>query len=207
MLRSALLASAERVIEQALRLDATALPRLARLAGKVIEVRASAPQWTLFLLADEQGLCLAEHWEAPADCRLNAPTATLLKLALERDKNALLHGPDVTIEGDSGLLMTLSAILQDLELDWEYPLSQWIGPLATQWIGSGLRSQAAWAGQSFDTLRQNLADYLAEESRTLVGRNEAESRFNQLDELKLALDRLDARVERINRNLNTDPQA
>ncbi|QLF93355.1 SCP2 sterol-binding domain-containing protein [Pseudomonas sp. ABC1] len=207
MLRSALLASAERVIEQALRLDATALPRLARLAGKVIEVRASSPGWTLFLLADAQGLRLAEHWEAPADCRLIAPTASLLKLALERDKNAVLHGPDVTLEGDSGLLLSLSAILQDLELDWEYPLSQWIGPLAAQFIGSGLRSQATWAGDSLASLQRSLAEYLAEESRTLVGRNEAESRFNQLDELKLALDRLDARVERIHRNLNTEPHA
>ena len=47
------------------------------------------------------------------------------------------------------------------------------------------------------SLKQNLADYLAEESRTLVGQREADARFAELDQLKLALDRLEARIERL----------
>ncbi|MFG9884342.1 SCP2 domain-containing protein, partial [Pseudomonas aeruginosa] len=53
-------------------------------------------------------------------------------------------------------------------------------------------------------LRLNLADYLAEESRTLVGQHEAEARFAELDQLKLALDRLDARVGRLSQKTKPD---
>lgn len=204
MLRAALLASAERGINRLLRLDPTALPRLARLSGRIIEVDCSAPAWRLFILADEDGLRLAEHWGCEPDCRLRASATSLLRLATSRNKTTILHGPDVRIEGDSALLMSLAEVLQDLELDWEYELSRWLGPVGAHLLGSGVRGQAAWARQSAESLRQDLADYLNEESRALVGLAEGEARFSELDCLKLDLDRLEARVERLIQSLKPD---
>ncbi|MCQ4312310.1 SCP2 sterol-binding domain-containing protein [Pseudomonas stutzeri] len=197
MLRTALLAGAERGINRVLRLDPTALPRLARLSGRIIEIDCTMPGWRLFILADADGLRLAEHWGSEPDCRLRAPATSLLRLATSRNKTAVLHGPDVEIEGDSAVLMSLAEVLQDLELDWEYEVSRWLGPVGTQMISAGLRGQSAWARQSADSLRQDLADYLNEESRTLVGMAEAETRFAELDRLKLDLDRFEARIERL----------
>ncbi|MFL9813630.1 SCP2 sterol-binding domain-containing protein [Stutzerimonas sp. VN223-3] len=204
MLRAALLAGAERGINRVLRLDPTALPRLARLSGRIIEIDCTMPGWRLFILADADGLLLAEHWGSEPDCRLRAPATSLLRLATSRNKTAILHGPDVEIEGDSAVLMSLAEVLQDLELDWEYEVSRWLGPVGTQMISAGLRGQSAWARQSADSLRQDLADYLNEESRTLVGMAEAETRFAELDRLKLDLDRLEARIERLAHPLKPD---
>ena len=203
MLQLAVLAAAERGINRLLRLDPTALPRLGRLSGRVIEIDCTAPAWRLFVMADDHGLRLATDWSEP-DCRLRAPAASLTRLALSRNKTAVLHGPDVEIDGDSALLMSLAEVLQDLELDWEYEVSRWLGPVGTQLLSSSLRGPAAWARSSTDSLRQDLADYLNEESRTLVGTNEAEARFAELDRLKLVLDRLEARVERLTHSLNPD---
>ena len=204
MLRSALLAGAELGINRVLRLDPTALPRLARLNGRIIEIDCTAPAWRLFVLADEDGLRLASSWGSEPDCRLRAPATSLLRLAVSRDKSAVLHGPEVAIDGDSGPLMSLAEILQDLELDWEYELSRWLGPLGAQLLGSGVRAPLGWLRDSAGSLREDLADYLAEETRTLVGQAEAQARFDELDDLKLALDRLEARVERLALHLNPD---
>ena len=204
MLRAALLAGAEHSVNRALRLDPTALPRLARLGGRVIEIDCTAPAWGLFLLADSEGLRLAGDWGSEPDCRLRAPATSLVKLAASRNKTAILHGPDVEIEGDSSALMSLAEVLQDLELDWEYEVSRLLGPVATQLLASGLRAQAGWLRQSAESLRQDLADYLNEESRALVGSDEAETRFAELDRLKLDLDRLEARVERLAHHLTPD---
>lgn len=197
MLQLAVLAAAERGINRLLRLDPTALPRLARLSGRVIEIDCTAPAWRLFVLADGEGLRLATEWGREADCRLRAPASSLGRLALSRNKTAVLHGPDVEIDGDSAPLMQLAEVLQDLELDWEYEVSRWLGPVATQLLGSGLRRPLAWARQSGESLRKDLADYLNEEARALVGSLEAEARFDELDRLKMMLDRLEARVERL----------
>ena len=182
LLIQAVLAAAETGINRVLRLDGTALPRLRRLSAKVIEVDCLSPPLRIFIL----------------------PAGDLLHLALARDKTRVLHSPEVSMDGDSAALLELAGILQSLELDWEYELSRWLGPLATQVLGSGLRDASRWSAQSLHSLRLNLADYLAEESRTLVGQHEAEARFAELDQLKLALDRLDARVGRLSQKTKPD---
>jgi ubiquinone biosynthesis protein UbiJ len=197
MLRAALLAGAEQGINRILRLDPTAMPRLARLSGRVIEIDCTAPAWRFFVLADAEGLRLAGEWGSEPDCRLRAPASSLMRLATSRNKTAVLHGPDVDIDGDSSALMGLAEVLQDLELDWEYEVSRLLGPVGAQLLGSTARGNTAWLRQSAGSLRQNLADYLTEESRALVGASEAEARFAELDQLKLDLDRLEARVERL----------
>jgi len=201
MLLTGLLASVELGINRVLRLDSTALPRLALLSGRVIAVDCRNPTLRLFILPSDEGLMLAAHWEAEPDCTLRAPASSLLNLALSKDKTAALHSPDVELDGDSGVLLELAKILQDLELDWEYELSRWLGPVATQLLSSHLRSRTRWYRQGFASLGQNLSEYLAEESRTLVGRREAEARFSELDRIKLDLDRLEARLERLSRSL------
>ena len=119
----------------------------------------------------------------------------------------MLHSPQVELEGDSAVLLDLVGVLQDLELDWEYELSRWLGPVATQLVGGHLRSRARWYQQGFASLNQNLAEYLAEESRTLVGQREAEARFSELDRIKLDLERLEARFERLSRSLDPSDNA
>ncbi|WP_166358129.1 ubiquinone biosynthesis accessory factor UbiJ [Pseudomonas akapageensis] len=207
MLLSALLASVEHGLNRVLRLDSTALPRLAALDGKVIAVDCRNPALQLFILPSDDGLMLASHWLNEADCTLRAPASSLLQLALSQDKTAVLHSPQVELEGDSGVLLDLVKVLQDLELDWEYELSRWLGPVATQLIAGHLRSRASWTRQGVASFNQNLSEYLAEEARTLVGKREAEARFSELDELKIDIERLEARIERLARSLNSSDNA
>lgn len=201
MLGAALLAGVEAGLNKVLALDATALPRLAALQGRVIAVDCTAPALRLFLLPGADGLRLAGHWEAPADCTLRAPAGRLLELAVHRDKSAVLHAPDVELDGHSACLLDLAATLQDLELDWEGALAEWLGPLGAVALARPLQGAGQWSGDALASLRLNLADWLAEEARLLAGRQEAEARFAELDDLKLALDRLEARSERLARRL------
>ena len=207
MLLRGLLASVENGVNRILRLDSTAMARLQPLTGKVIAVECAAPPLQLFILPSDEGLLLATQWAADADCTLRAPASSLLRLVLSKDKTAVLHSPEVDLEGDSHALMALAQVLQDLELDWEYELSRWLGPVATALIGGHLRSRANWYQQGVASLNHNLAEYLSEEARTLVGQREAQARFDELDQLKLDLDRLEARFERLGRSLNSSDNA
>ncbi|PWB32116.1 SCP2 domain-containing protein [Pseudomonas sp. SDI] len=207
MLLAGLLASVEHGLNRVLRMDSTALPRLAALDGKVIAIDCRQPALQLFILPSDEGLLLASQWGTAADCTLRAPAASLMQLALRKDKSAVLHSPDVDLEGDSAALLDLVAVLQDLELDWEYELSRWLGPVATQLIGGHLKSRARWTREGFASLNRNLSEYLAEEARTLVGQREAEARFSELDALKVDLERLEARIERLARTFDTSDNA
>ncbi|MFP5426100.1 MAG: SCP2 domain-containing protein [Gammaproteobacteria bacterium] len=207
MLLAGLLASVEHGLNRILRMDSTALPRLAALEGKVIAIDCVQPALQLYILPDEDGLMLAAHWEGEADCTLRAPAGSLVQLALAKDKSAVLHSPQVQLHGDSAVLLDLVAVLQDLELDWEYELSRWLGPVPTAMLAGHLRLRARWTRQGLARFSQNLSEYLAEESRTLVGRREAEAAFSELDTVKIDIERLEARIRRLARSLDTSDNA
>ncbi|WP_342653874.1 SCP2 sterol-binding domain-containing protein [Pseudomonas sp. F3-2] len=207
MLISGLLASAEHGINRVLQMDSTALPRLDRLSGKVVAIECTSPAFHVHILPSDEGLMLAANWEGGTDVTLRAPAASLMRLALSKDKNAVLHSPEVDLEGESAVLLELVGVLQDLDLDWEYELQRWLGPVATPLIGGHLRNTARWTRESAESLSHNLAEYLAEESRTLVGRREAEARFAELDQTKQDLERLEARFERLAQSLKSSDNA
>ncbi|WP_462379858.1 ubiquinone biosynthesis accessory factor UbiJ [Pseudomonas sp. Marseille-QA0892] len=202
----AALAGIEAGVNRTLQLDPSALARLGALQGRVIAIECTAPALTVFVLPAADGLHLASHHEADVDCRLIAPLNALVRLATARDKTAVLHEPGVTLEGDSGPLMALSEILEGLDLDWEHELSRGLGPLASGFVGQFVRTARGWTRQSANSLHKDVADYLTEEARTLVGRREAEARFEELDAIKLTLDRLDARMQRLSRTLEERPK-
>ena len=77
MLLQGLLASVEHGLNRVLRLDSTALARLAHLTGKVIAVDCRSPALQLFILPSDEGLLLATQWAAEADCTLRAPASSL----------------------------------------------------------------------------------------------------------------------------------
>ena len=207
MLLNGLIAAVEHGLNRVLRLDSTALPRLAQLDGKVVEIDCLQPALKLFILPSEAGLMLAGHWEGGADCTLRAPAGSLLQLALSKDKTAILHSPQVDLSGDTAVLMDLVAVLQDLDLDWEYEVQRWIGPVGTSLLAGHLRSRAGWTRQGLASLTRNMADYLAEETRTLVGKHEGEAHFAELDRLKLDVERLEARIDRLLRSHNSSDNA
>ncbi|MBF8744263.1 SCP2 domain-containing protein [Pseudomonas putida] len=207
MLLAGLLASVEHGLNRVLRMDSTALPRLAALEGKVIEIDCRQPALQVFILPDDDGLMLAGHWEGEVHCSLRAPAGSLVQLAVAGDKTAVLHSPQVELHGDSAVLLDLFGILQDLELDWEHELQRWLGPVATSLLAGHVRLRARWTRQGLARFSQNLSEYLAEESRTLVGRREGEAAFSELDALKLDIERLEARLQRLSRHLDTSDNA
>jgi len=194
MLPAALLVAAQRSIEAALQRDALTAKRLGSLSGKVIQIAAREPAWQLYLLPGAGRIQLLADYAGEADCQLSAPSAVLAKLLISNDRKALLQNPELELTGDSQVLINLQNIISDLQLDGEAELARWLGPVPAHAIGSLLRRSHQWGRDSRDSLRLTLGEYLTEESRQLVGNAEARASAELLHEMRLQLDRLEARV-------------
>ena len=204
MLSGALLRAAERSIAAALARDPVTARRIDALAGKRILVSSRQPDWQLWLMPAPGTIKLTTNSDAPADVELHAPASLLARLLVSSDRKAVLQDPDVELLGDSQVLIALQNALADLQLDGEAELARWLGPVAGHAIGSALRRSHQWGRDSRASLRQTLAEYLTEESRQLVGQTEARARAEQLHDLRLQLDRLEARVALLS---PTDPDS
>ncbi|AQZ93900.1 SCP2 domain-containing protein [Halopseudomonas phragmitis] len=203
MLTQALLAGIERSLALAVARDPVTAQRLGRLAGKVLLIQARDPDWQLCLLPDADGIQLLASAELEPDCTLSAPSALLARLALSSQRQRLLQDPALTLTGDSQVLISLQNIIADLRLDGEAELARWVGPVVAPLIVKLLRHGRDWAGQTHDSLTRTLGEYLTEESRQLIGRDEADVASRKLYDLRLRLERLEARVNQLG---PTDPE-
>lgn len=198
MLTQSLLSGAQRSLTAALARDPLTARRLAALAGKVILIQASEPEWQLYILPGAQGAELLLTSGLPPDCTLRAPSTLLARLMVSEHRQRLLQDPALQLTGDSQVLVSLQNALGDLRLDGEAELARWIGPVAGHAVANLLRTGWEWGSQAQQSLSRSLSEYLTEEGRHLVGNAEARVSADQLHQLRLDLDRLEARLARLN---------
>lgn len=197
MLTQAMLAGIEYSLAQAIARDPLTARRLRALTGKVILLRGSAPDWQVFVLPGEGEIRLMAQAELEPDCTLSAPSKLLAQLAFSEQRQRLLKDPQVSLSGDSQVLVTLQNIFGGLRIDGEAELARWLGPVPAHAIAGVLRSGRDWGTQTHQSLTHSLGNYLTEETRQLVGKAEASIAAEDLHELQLRLDRLEARLQRL----------
>ena len=84
--------------------------------------------------------------------------------------------------------------------DLEEELSQLVGDAAANAVGDFARGVKRWADGARDTMRQNVAEYLTEESGAAPSRYEADRFRSDVNRLRDDVARLEARIDRMERD-------
>jgi ubiquinone biosynthesis protein UbiJ len=90
----------------------------------------------------------------------------------------------------------------NLDLDWEEPLARLFGDPLGHELGRAARAAFAWHRQALKTFGLNTAEYLQEEARLLPVRDEVEAFLNGVDGVRADVDRLAARLQRLQDKLS-----
>lgn len=196
-LSATLLSLAEAALNPLLCSNPAIQQRLADLDGRVIAVRLTQPELALSIQPNPGGLQLDLLERLDADVTLSGNSSAFLRLFLAQDKSTALFGKSIRIEGDSGLATRFSAILSDAALDWEALLADIIGDLPAHQLARYLRWKAAFYLNSGSSLLHNVEEYLHEEIRVLPTRVEIDYFLQQVDALKEATDRANARLQHL----------
>lgn len=196
LFQTAILSAAEACLNGLLSLDAAAATRLEKLSGKVLQVQCDMPAWCFHLLISDGRIMLMQGDEPTADASVRGKASALLKL-LARGNTAGLREYGIVISGDSGFLNALQQVLQNLDVDWEYQLSKFIGDIPTQAISDGVTGAKKFARQSASNLRDDIDAYLHEEKKLFPDKAQLEQFYRAVDALRLRADRLEARVTRL----------
>jgi len=102
----------------------------------------------------------------------------------------------VEVRGDAAVGQRFAEVLKNLEPDWDEPIARLFGDVAGHQIASLLREGMSWSQQAASSLSQTMAEYLVEESRLVVGKQELDEFADQVDDLAEATERLLARSKR-----------
>lgn len=192
----------ETLINQALRLDPPSLQALNKLSGRIVRVELSGMAVFFTFIIDNTGIILFNDYDGEVDVHISGPPFTLLHLLLQREAT-LSNNPEVIINGKISVAQHLLSILKGLDLDWEEQLAQWLGDIPAHHLGTQFRQSQNYASERFNTLQLNISEYLQEETRHLPARAEMEILLNAVDTLRDDLERLEQRVQRLQKHLPT----
>jgi ubiquinone biosynthesis protein UbiJ len=117
----------------------------------------------------------------------------------------LLHLPekgkaafrDLRTEGDAELLSAFNDAFQQLDLDAEAELSRLFGPIIGFRLAESGRAFGGWMKQAAEDTARTFAEYAVEESPMLASRVDVERFSHEVDELRDAAARLEARLARL----------
>jgi len=203
MLGVAALAGLEQALNAALALDPKTLERLARLHGRVIAIELRGTGIRLVVQPETDGLRLMGHYDGEVETTLRGAPFALLRMSTGRTGEGMFSG-EVEIEGDVELGQQIQRVFEKLDIDWEEHLARLSGDIIAHQLGNTVRGLLRWGERAADHLGQDTADYLQEETDTLPVPWEVEAFIAEVDTLRSGVDRIEARVKRLQRMLETD---
>ena len=186
-----------------LALDPEVRARLTSLDGKVICIALKGFDLRLYFLPVEEHIEVLSHYEGEPDTLLVGTPTDLLRLAAMQSEEKLFE-TGVEFHGDTELGEQFREILNGAEIDWEELLSRVTGDALARQLGNLARGVADTVTKGAATLRQDVSEYLREESRLLPTAIEVKNFLEDVDHLRLDADRLEARVQRLEAALRKD---
>ena len=151
----------------------------------------------LFSLKKAKCFCWIEY-EGQADTIIHSNPIGLIRLSLlPASKARSLFNDKIRMSGDIELGQQVKKLFDDMDIDWEGHLAHFTGDVVAHQIGSFVRKGMEFKKQFSHSMRHNMTEYLQEELRVFPSRNELDDFFNDVDELSLNVERLQAHINQL----------
>ena len=139
---------------------------------------------------------------ARPDGKISGSALAMLRLLTQREDTRSLVNPAIQISGDSEFVRSVYHLFLAMEIDWQEPLSRLIGDVPAHGLEQVLAGLNNFARGAAGSIKRNVDEYLHEESRMVPPLNQVEVFDQDLDNLRLRLDRLQARIQHLSRQLS-----
>ncbi len=191
-----LVAAIEVAFNRAISFDDNARNQFIAMSGKVIALHLSGLELVIYLAPSLDGVQLLAEYAAEADTTIQGTPLALLATAVNKTKAGVISG-DVVISGDLELGQKFQRILENVDIDFEEPLSQVVGDVVAHQMGSVARDGLSWFDNTLNTFALDSVEYFSEESKDIVTNYELEVFNQKVDVLRNDCDRLELRIENL----------
>lgn len=189
----------QEILNRALALDALAAARLKALSGRSVELTWSTADIGLRLGVENGAVTVGPRQGAGrSDLGVSGSLAGLLSLA---GLGASRSGPGnrVEVSGDAQLAREIENLVRGASPNLEVALADRFGNTAGPVIARALLGAWRWTRDSATSLREDVAEYLVEESGDVIGEVELGAFHREVDALRDRVERLEQRVAHVKR--------
>jgi len=184
----------ELALNAALNQDPESKAKLDQFESRCIAINIKDFDQTISMSVRQRQLYLSTKPENTIDLTITGNALTLAKLGSNPES---LFSAQIDINGDVQFAKQLRDLLDGFDFDWEAQLAKITGDTLSYPIAHGIKKVALWAKDSHQSMQQNIAEYLREESRLLPDKSEIKAYIRDIDTLRADFDRLEARINRL----------
>jgi ubiquinone biosynthesis protein UbiJ len=183
-------------INRALAMDPAAQGRLASLSGQRLRLELDQPAIRLDVyFGDERVEIQPADDTVVAHATVETTLGGLMSLAASRGERSR----DVVFRGDIGTIQAVKTLATRLEIDWEEQLSRVTGDALAHRIGQGARGGRDWLRYAGNRFLEDIGEYATEEAHLLPTAAEVDGFSAEVRQLRSDVDRLEARLKRLQR--------
>ncbi|MBW3697681.1 SCP2 domain-containing protein [Vibrio sp. T187] len=168
--------------------------RLSRLKGQVIQVNLKELNKTLTFVFSQQIDVLAEY-EGQPDCYLSLNLSVLPELREQSNITQLIKQDKLVLEGDIQLAQKFAQLMTDCKPDIEEWLSRVTGDVVAHTVVQGIKNVGGFVAKQAGKHQNHLAQVLTEEWKVAPAPLEVAYFCDQVDDVKSATARLEAKLD------------
>ena len=189
----------ERLVGAALDLDPETRDSLARFSGAVVDLDITGAGTLRLRIEGDRIRVGPRDDNRAADVSIRGAPLSLLRFALARDREALILDDDVKLSGDIGLATRLQQIAARIDVDVEEALAQRIGDAPAHEFMRAARGFRGWVQDVGSSMLADLSEYMRHEAAMTPLGEEVKRFAQEVDDLRDDVERLDARIIRLQR--------
>ena len=167
----------------------------AKLEDRVFAVRVKDTALAMYIIVGPGEISLASEYSDDPDVIVSGSLLSLARFA-GPEGDAALRDSAIDLTGDEEIALQFQDLLRYGRPDLEEELSGVVGDVVANTLGEFARNLERWGKEARSTLRQNVSEYLQEESRTVPSRYETDVFRQQVESLQDDVARFDARLKR-----------
>lgn len=187
----------ESALNRALALDPDTRDGLRALDGRAVALRVASPPLAMQIRVAGERLQVGPVDDSEPDLSVRTTLGGLLsQLPFLRNDNAPPVGR-LRIEGDAELARRLQKLAERFDPDWQQPFVRVFGEIVGVQVANAFASGLRHARDAAGAFASNTAEYVTEESRDVVPREELNAFHDDVDTLRDDVERLAARVNRL----------
>jgi ubiquinone biosynthesis protein UbiJ len=129
-----------------------------------------------------------------ADCEIELALETLPELRDSSKITQLIQQQKLSLEGDIQVAQGFSALIKELDIDWEEQLSHYSGDVLAHQAFATMKAVFVNAQQNMQLFSASLSERLMEDQGIGIPAAQLEEFYQQVNDLRSQAQRLDARL-------------
>lgn len=184
----------ESSVNRYLALDPTSGDSLGGLENRIVELKLKEFSFPVYFKIQNLKIQVMDSTEESADVSLLASIPQLIKMTAVSGNDSIL-GDDLEMSGNMDVGRQFRDVFRNLDIDWEEILSRFTGDIVAHKLGNGIRKFNQWISHTGESIQGDITEYLQEESQQLPSATEVKQFIRQVDEVRLSVDRLEAKFK------------